>query len=150
MKKTAIVLLGAVMALAMSIQPASAAMNRVELNSAKLVNAERKAAGLKAMNRQACLQRHAEVHAARMARANRLYHRTPSAMRTVMKRCGLRSLGENIAVGRAMKSTQVVPAWMRSSGHRKNILTPGFNRIGAAYQSNANGQRYWIQLYGRA
>lgn len=150
MKKTFVVLLGTVMALAMTIQPASAAMDRIELNSASLVNTERKAAGLKTMTRQACLQRHAEVHAQRMAKAGKLYHRTPAALRTVMQRCKLTSIGENIAVGKAMTSPQVVSAWMGSSGHRANILKKDFNRIGAAYHNRSNGQRYWIQLYGRA
>lgn len=149
MRKTIIVLLGVVLLLSAASVTASGTMNRIELNSASLVNDERRDAGLRTMTRQACLQKHAEVHAKRMADSNRLYHRTGSALRTVMKRCKLTSIGENIARGTAMTSPTVVRSWMGSSGHRANILNSSFNRIGAAYSNGDNRQRYWIQLYGR-
>ncbi len=149
MRRLLIPLAGALLVLGLTAPHAVAKENRIERNSMSLVNDHRKAEGLKTMTRQACLQKHAEVHAQRMAKANRLYHRSSSALRTVMKRCKLTSIGENIARGTAMTSPQVVRSWMGSSGHRANILKPGFNRIGAAYHNGKSSQRYWIQLYGR-
>lgn len=148
MRKAVVALLGAVLMLSFTT-PAHAAMNRIELNSASLVNDERRDAGLKTMTRQSCLQSAAEVHANRMAAKRSMYHRTSSALTTVMKRCGLTGIGENLATGRGMTSITAVDAWMNSSGHRRNILNPGYNRIGAAYATGSDGRRYWIQLYGR-
>jgi uncharacterized protein YkwD len=147
-RATIIAVLSTVMLLA-SVTAASAGMNRIEYNSAKLVNVERRDAGVSTVTRQSCLQRHAEVHANRMAAKGKIYHRTSSALRTVMKRCKLTSIGENLASGTRMTSVAAVDAWMRSPGHRRNLLNPSFNRIGAAYATDAGGRRYWIQLYGR-
>mgnify|MGYP006116158831 FL=1 len=148
MRATIIALLSAVMLLA-SVTAATAGMSRIEYNSAKLVNVERRDAGLSTVKRQACLQRHADVHASRMAAKGKIYHRTSSALRTVMKRCQLTSIAENLASGTRMTSISAVDAWMGSTGHRRNLLNPSYNRIGAAYANGDNSQRYWIQLYGR-
>ena len=150
MKKTFVALLGAVMALAMTIQPASAAMNTVEHSSASKVNAERSKASRPRVRPQECLQRHAEAHARRMASAHRMYHQSSTQLRSIMRTCKLTAIGENIARGASMNSTQVVAAWMRSSGHRANILDRRYNKIAAAYRTGSGTQRYWIQLYGRA
>lgn len=150
MKKTAVVLLGAVMALAMTIQPASAAMNTTQWTSVKLANVERTAVGRPKAVAQACLQRHAEAHANRMLAKRSMHHQSGAALRSIMRTCKLTSIGENLATGRNMSAPQVVNAWMRSTGHRANLLNPGFNRIAASYRTAPGGQRYWIQLYGRA
>lgn len=52
--------------------------------------------------------------------------------------------GENIAVGFSSAS-EVMAAWMDSSGHRRNILDCAFRRIGVGYQG-AGG--YWVQDFG--
>lgn len=149
MRKVIITLLGAVLMLSFTT-PAHAAMDRIELNSASLVNVERRDAGLGTMTRQSCLQNAAEVHAGRMAAKRSMYHRDTAALRTLLQRCGLSSIGENLATGRGMTSISAVDAWMNSEGHRANILNRGFNRIAAAYATGSDGRRYWIQLYGRA
>lgn len=149
MRKVIIALLGALLMLSFTT-PAHAAMNRIELNSASLVNDERRDAGLRTMTRQSCLQSAADVHASRMAAKRSMYHRDSAALRTLMKRCKLSSIGENLATGRGMTSISAVGAWMKSAGHRRNILNSGYNRIGAAYATGSDGRRYWIQLYGRA
>lgn len=53
--------------------------------------------------------------------------------------------GENLAYGQE-DPAEVVQAWMDSEGHRANILTPEFNRIGiSAY--NDDGIYYWSQEF---
>lgn len=149
MRRLVPAVLGVVLVVGLSAPPASAAMNRAEKHSQRLVNAERADHGQGALKAQRCLQRHAQAHARQLAKANRLHHQSTSTLRAVMRRCELSSIGENIAHGKGMTAPQVVRAWMRSPGHRANILKPEFNRIGAAHQTGTNGQRYWIQLYGR-
>ena len=55
------------------------------------------------------------------------------------------SAGENIASGYDSPDA-VVNAWMNSEGHRENILTPGFTKLGIGYMQ-VNGRNYWTQLF---
>ena len=56
-----------------------------------------------------------------------------------------RYAGENIAYGYPTPA-QVVDGWMNSEGHRKNILSASFNRIGVGcYESR--GVLYWSQFF---
>ena len=54
-----------------------------------------------------------------------------------------RSAGENIDKGQASPSA-VVNAWMKSSGHRANILNASFTHIGVGYVADGN---YWTQMF---
>ena len=56
-----------------------------------------------------------------------------------------RSAGENIAYGYATPA-QVVNGWMNSEGHRKNILSASYTKIGVGSYS-ANGVMYWSQFF---
>ena len=54
-----------------------------------------------------------------------------------------RSAAENIAMGQ--KNPQaVVNAWMNSSGHRANILSSSYTKIGVGYVADGN---YWTQMF---
>lgn len=56
-----------------------------------------------------------------------------------------RSAGENIAYGYPTPQ-KVVDGWMNSEGHRKNILSASFSKIGiGCYESN--GVLYWSQFF---
>jgi len=37
--------------------------------------------------------------------------------------------------------------WMNSAGHKANILTPEFKKIGVGIAANQNGRLYWTQLF---
>lgn len=52
-----------------------------------------------------------------------------------------RYAGENIAKGQRTPQ-EVMTAWMNSAGHRQNILSPNFTKIGVAYY---NGE--WVQEF---
>lgn len=54
-----------------------------------------------------------------------------------------RSAGENIARGYATPQA-VVNGWMNSSGHRANILSSSFTKIGVGYVADGN---YWTQMF---
>jgi uncharacterized protein YkwD len=50
-------------------------------------------------------------------------------------------IGENIAygIGRLATPREITRAWMHSAGHRANILSPGFRRIGIGIALGAPG-----------
>lgn len=51
-----------------------------------------------------------------------------------------RLVGENLAVG--YRGTAVVDGWMRSPGHRENILTRGFDEVGVAIAAGSPRRGY--------
>lgn len=53
------------------------------------------------------------------------------------------AVGENIAKGQT-SAQQVMDDWMNSSGHRANILSSKFTKIGIGYDSATNS---WVQLF---
>ncbi len=54
-----------------------------------------------------------------------------------------KSAGENIAWGYATPQA-VVNGWMNSPGHRANILSSSFTKIGVGYVADGN---YWTQMF---
>jgi uncharacterized protein YkwD len=60
-----------------------------------------------------------------------------------------REIGENIAGGQ-LTPEEVVAAWMRSPGHRANLLNPTFREIGVAHfaGNHTHYAHYWVQDFG--
>jgi len=56
-----------------------------------------------------------------------------------------RTAGENIAWGQPTPGA-VHDAWMRSDGHRRNILGSQYGRIGIGYV-DCGGRPYWVQVF---
>ena len=54
---------------------------------------------------------------------------------------------ENIARGQA-DHHHVMRSWMKSPGHKKNILSPRPLEIGIHVGRGRNGQLYWTQVFG--
>ncbi len=54
-----------------------------------------------------------------------------------------KSAGENIARGYPTPQS-VVNGWMNSSGHRSNILSSNYTKIGVGYVADGN---YWTQMF---
>ena len=63
----------------------------------------------------------------------------------MMKNFGInyKTAAENIARGQKTPEA-VVNSWMNSSGHRANILNPGYTKIGVGYEKTGN---YWTQMF---
>jgi uncharacterized protein YkwD len=65
------------------------------------------------------------------------------------------SIGENIAWGTGSYGTprSIMDAWLNSTGHRENILTPSFAELGVGYLANQTFQGHgdatlWSQEFG--
>lgn len=114
----------------------------------KLVNAERKKAGLNE------LVWDETVATAAMTRSKEIEksfsHTRPDGRGfwTAITDLGItyRGAGENIAWGQKTPEA-VMNAWMNSEGHRANILNPNFKKIGVGYRTNSQGTTYWTQLF---
>jgi len=88
-------------------------------------------------------QRKAQAWAEKLARENKLYHSTLSDGIN-SKWC---SLGENVGYGPSITSVQ--EAYMRSSGHRANILNSKWNGVGVGYAKNGN-RVFTVQVFIKA
>lgn len=104
------------------------------------LNADRQAYGRRSLSIQSDAQAKAQAWAERLARENRLYHSNLSdGINT--RWC---SLGENVGYGASAAAIQ--DAYMRSSGHRANILSTTWNGVGVGYAKNGS-RVYTVQVF---
>ena len=117
-----------------------------EAEVVRLVNIERKKAGLAELKHNWELSRVARYKSEDMRDKGYFAHTSPTygTPFQMMKSFGIsyRTAGENIAKGQTTPAA-VVNAWMNSSGHRANILNPSFTEIGVGYASG----NYWTQMF---
>ncbi|USB31780.1 CAP domain-containing protein [Paenibacillus sp. YPG26] len=110
-----------------------------------LVNQERAKAGVKPLAADKALTVMALDKAKDMYNNGYFDHNSPTygSPFDMMKSYGIRYTyaGENIAKGQK-NPAEVMKAWMNSPGHKQNILSPNFTKIGAAYY---NGE--WVQEF---
>ena len=98
-----------------------------------------------ALKKSTGLDRYAERQARRMAKKQRMYHQS---MGPILRKCHLSQVGENVAVGFS-KGKSVTAAWMKSPGHRKNLLNKRHRLVGVGAYRDAHGRWYVSQVLGR-
>ncbi|WP_329440018.1 CAP domain-containing protein [Streptomyces sp. NBC_01426] len=115
-----------------------------------LVNAERREAGCGDLTANARLTSAAQSYTEVMARSGELSHTGPdgSTMSGRISATGYKwsATGENIARGQA-DATAVMDSWMKSPGHRANILNCNFTEIGVGVVQA--GGPWWTQDFAR-
>ncbi len=94
-----------------------------------LINEQRTARGLPALNEDSRLDRSAQGWTATMVATGQFTHGSDFASRISAAGYDWSSAGENIATGFATPQ-QVVRAWMASPGHCQNILNPQYSSVG--------------------
>jgi uncharacterized protein YkwD len=115
-----------------------------------LLNAERRAAGLRPISGQAKLTVAAARFSAEMVRGGFFEHRAPggpdlAGRLTQARYLGRRTtpwiVGENLAWARGGAATAraIVAQWMASPGHRRNILEPAFRDVGIGVAGGSPG-----------
>lgn len=124
-----------------------------EVQVLALTNAEREKRGLRPLKFHPALMNSARWMAEDMAIKGYFDHRD-SLGRGVGARAeafgyDFRMVGQNIAAGHRT-AEEVVESWMKSPGHRENILRPEFRDIGVAYlpAQGSTYRRYWVQDFG--
>lgn len=134
------------MAAPASAQVAASSAAAYESQAVETTNKQRTRRDLRSLRTNACLTRFADRQAVRMADQRRIFHQDLSP---VLRRCGLGRVGENVAVGYPSGKSVVKDGWMRSSGHRRNILTRGFRIVAVGAAQDAGGRWYTAQVFGR-
>lgn len=115
-------------------------------------NKQREAEGLKPLTLSHQLTKAAQRHAQNMSDLNKLSHelniKGESNLESRLENVeyNYRSCGENIAWNYELN--KVVDGWMKSKGHRKNILGD-FDEIGIGVRTNERGEPYYCQVFGK-
>ncbi|MBI3838217.1 MAG: CAP domain-containing protein [Planctomycetia bacterium] len=111
------------------------ALHPIEARVIEKTNSQRAQHGLPPLTVDSGLLTSARRHAAWMTNSRSMTHTN-------------QPVGENIAMGQN-SSSEVINSWMNSSGHRANILNPGYTRIGVAAYTTPEGTIYWCQQFLR-
>ena len=116
----------------------------------KLVNAERKKAGLKEVKGMITLDKAATIRAQEITGADENFsHTRPNGNKwyTILAEVGISPMvaGENLAAGQTSPE-MVVSDWMASEDHKQNILDPEYDYVGLGYVKY-NGYYYWAQIF---
>lgn len=115
-----------------------------------LVNNERRAQGLSELQLDPTLTQAANTRAKEIVES--FSHTRPdgSSCFTAVDQLGYsyRALGENIAAGYTSAS-DVMSGWMNSPGHRQNILTSYYGKLGVGYYEDPSQpyRYYWVQIF---
>ena len=118
------------------LRPVAANAPQVRAATLCLINAQRKRNGRVPLGENALLQRAAELHSLDMAKRKFFEHRDPDGVqpdaRIVHQGYPPILVGENLAWGELAQSTpaNIVALWMKSPGHRANVLETGYRDIG--------------------
>jgi uncharacterized protein YkwD len=129
-------------------QPAQAASPAARYGNAafKATNTQRVEHDRRTFKRNACVQKHARKQARRMARQERMFHQD---LGPIIADCNLDRVGENVAYGYPSGRAVVNKGWMKSEGHRANILNREFRLMGVAARKGDDGRWYAAQVFGR-
>jgi uncharacterized protein YkwD len=131
-------------------------MAAVEREVIAEVNRTRESQGLRALHADAALNRAAREHSEELALRRTLDHTsTHPARRTMTMRIDAAGgswtrAAENLAnmSGPASSvATQTVRLWLRSEGHRRNMLEPSYTQTGVGLAIDERGVWYITQLY---
>ncbi len=116
-----------------------------------LANRARAAAGVKPLNWDPALTNAALAHCRLMAIKGPIEHQYPGELgieaRTAKAGAHFSLIAENLAVGTS--PAEIQDEWMKSAGHRANLLNPREDRLGVAVVE-ARGVLYVVEDFSRA
>jgi uncharacterized protein YkwD len=130
-----------------------------------LVNKIRKRRGLSQLKSHKALTNAARYHAMDMGTESYFDHNSMDVDKNGRKRqvaetferirkftdgTNVFGCGENISAGQPTPK-DVVDTWMKSKGHRKNIIKKNISYMGVGYAKVANSDygHYWVQVFGQ-
>lgn len=116
-----------------------------------LLNQDRISAGLSPLTHDPALSAIARMKSEDMRDGNYFAHESPKwgNAKQMLTALGydFRACGENIAHHATVVKSQA--AFMSSDGHRRNILSPNWERVGVGVSFDRNGYVYVTQLFAR-
>ncbi len=112
----------------------------------ELHNNERRKRGIPLLNHNDALERAAQKHSVWMVARSNLTHNEPG--HPVEKRVGDEGynwtwVGENIADSPHNNPQEIMVAWMKSTGHRANVLNGHFKDVGFGIEQDQKGVWWW-------
>jgi uncharacterized protein YkwD len=125
-------------------------LSPVEQAILEAVNQERAKEKQQACVPHPILMKLAREHSANMARQKKLDHTLDGKNPTQRaKEAGYVNpyVAENIAQTRGVNVAQAMELWMKSAGHRGNILSPEYTRIGIGIAVDGS-EVYYTQVFG--
>ncbi len=135
--------------------PAAAAMDAIWQSDILFqVNAARAVHGLAPLHWNARLAEAAAMHATDLQRCGKLAHDgcdgSQLPQRAARAGYAFRRLSENLALC-PCDAAAVVPLWLNSEGHRRNLLDPNATEMGADTRADAADLRrqQWVLVMGR-
>jgi uncharacterized protein YkwD len=126
---------------ALRVTTNSAATRAYEARILTLVNAQRARHHLHPLVLASCPDRFATRWSAHLAVAGGLSHQS---LWTILRSCPARAAGENVGWTTA-SADAMVRMWMNSPGHRANILSAKYHRIGLGVARTSTGRWYATQ-----
>ena len=150
--------LGGRLALGIALVACVAAPQATALSSAKAerqmahcVDRKREQHGLKPLRVSKAMTEAARYHAKNMAAQNFFDHidrdGNGPTERVAMFSDRKWFVGENIGAG-YRDGQKACQGWMASSGHRANILDPGYDVFGVGFASGGSLGKYYVQVFG--
>ena len=115
--------------------PTTTELYQIEKNILKKTNDARRRHGRAPLTLDHGLLQSARRHGIWMARHRSMRHSNDR-------------VAENVAMGQS-SSTEVINDWLRSPGHRANMLNSQYSRIGIAAYRGQDGNIYWCQQFLR-
>ena len=90
------------------------------------------------------LQKYAQKWAEHMASSGKMVHSKMSSLMNL----GFNKVAENIAYGQKDEK-QVMETWLKSYGHKRNIMNGSLTHIGCGYAQSKKGTPFWCVCFGR-
>lgn len=129
---------------------ATTTLQKYEKRVVELVNIERQKVGHDPLVENPVMDKGATAKATDMKNKGYFGHTSPTygSPFAMMKAFGVhyQRAGENIASGYKTPE-QVVKGWMNSPGHRANILSTKYGKIGVGYAVGGKSGAYWVQWF---
>lgn len=146
-RATVLGLVGATALIAVPLtQTAQASANQKYENSVfDNTNIQRKKHDRVSLKGSKCLDRFAERQAKKMADEQKMYHQK---LGPILEACDLSMVGENVAYGYP-NGKAAVTAWMKSPGHKANLLNKDYRIIAVGAYTDKDGRWYVAQVFGR-
>ena len=121
-----------------------------EVKVVQLCNMERQKVGHDLLSEDSLLDKGATTKASDMRDKGYFKHTSPTygSPFVMMKTFGVsyKTAGENIASGYKTPEA-VVKGWMNSPGHRANILSLKYHKIGIGFAKGGKSGAYWVQWF---
>jgi uncharacterized protein YkwD len=128
-------------------------LRAIESAVVQAINERRTEQGLRSLLYDPALTEIARSHSEDMARREFFGHRAPEGWKVAERADAhgetYRMIGENLYRCRGIEDpvTSAVAGWMRSRGHRENILTPDYVETGVGVAIDGEDRFYFTQVF---